>query len=105
MAFEPDQTPPTRDELDKTTGTVVVQFGTGWCGYCNRFAPIFERLVKQYPDVQPIWVEDGPGRVLGRTFKVKLWPTLVFLKDGKVVTQLVRPTEAEAAAAFAEITS
>jgi thioredoxin 1 len=36
-------------------------------------------------------VEDGPGQRLGRSFGVKLWPTLVFLKDGKEVTRLVRP--------------
>ena len=36
-------------------------------------------------------VEDGPGRRLGRSFGIKLWPTLVFLKDGVEVARLVRP--------------
>ena len=36
-------------------------------------------------------VEDGPGRPLGRSFRVKLWPTLVFLKDGQEVARIVRP--------------
>jgi thioredoxin 1 len=40
-------------------------------------------------------VEDGPGRKLGRSFGVKLWPTLVFLKDGAIVRRLVRPGDAE----------
>ncbi|MNT09602.1 hypothetical protein D3C72_1443910 [compost metagenome] len=51
-----------------------------------------------------IRVEDGPGRVLGRSFKVKLWPTLVFLKDGQEVARLVRPLDsAEIGKAFALI--
>ena len=36
-------------------------------------------------------VEAGPGRRLGRSFGVKLWPTLVFMKDGQEVHRLVRP--------------
>jgi thioredoxin 1 len=43
-------------------------------------------------------VEDGPGRALGRSFRVKLWPTLVFLKDGREVDRVVRPQSAEAVA-------
>ncbi|HUL80128.1 MAG TPA: thioredoxin, partial [Vicinamibacteria bacterium] len=35
--------------------------------------------------------EDGPGRPLGRSFQVRLWPNLVFLRDGRVVRQLARP--------------
>jgi thioredoxin 1 len=41
-------------------------------------------------------VEDGPGRPLGRSFKVKLWPTLIFLRDGAEVARVVRPTEVRA---------
>ena len=40
-------------------------------------------------------VEDGPGRRLGRSFRVKFWPTLVFLKDGQVLETLVRPQSAD----------
>ena len=34
-----------------------------------------------HPEVRHLKVEDGPGRPLGRSFRVKLWPTLVFLQD------------------------
>jgi thioredoxin 1 len=50
-------------------------------------------------------VEDGQGRPLGRSFRVKLWPTLIFLRDGKEIARLVRPASAaqvrEAAAQIA----
>ena len=41
-------------------------------------------------------VEDGPGRPLGRHFRVKLWPTLILLQDGQEIARTVRPTQAEA---------
>jgi thioredoxin 1 len=48
-------------------------------------------LLKKHSGVQHIIVEDGPGKPLGRSFRVKLWPTLVFLRDGSVVKQVSRP--------------
>jgi thioredoxin 1 len=48
-------------------------------------------LLAEFPDVRFIWVEDGKGKPLGRSFRVKLWPTLVFMKDGQVIDRLVRP--------------
>ena len=43
--------------------------------------------------MQHVRVEDGPGRALGRSFGVTLWPTLVFLVDGEERQRLVRPRE------------
>jgi thioredoxin 1 len=40
-------------------------------------------------------VEDGKGRPLGRSFRVKLWPTLVYLDKGVEVGRVVRPNSAE----------
>ena len=57
---------PARDELDRLAGPTLVEFGT----------------------------EDGPGRRLGRSFQVKLWPTFVFLRDGREVARVVRPGSA-----------
>ena len=51
-------------------------------------------------------MEDGPGRALGRSFGVTLWPTLVFLRDGQEQQRLVRPREpAPVAAALQAITA
>ena len=36
-------------------------------------------------------IEDGPGKPLGRSFGVKLWPTVIFMKNRKVVKQVARP--------------
>ena len=48
-----------------------------------------------HPNVRHIKVADASGKRLGRSFKVKLWPTLVFLRDGKEAAKLVRPGSAE----------
>lgn len=81
----------TRDEVDATTGPVVVEFGTDWCGYCIAASRFIEPALAEQPQVRRIRVEDGKGRPLGRSYRVKLWPTLVFLHDGVEVARVVRP--------------
>lgn len=88
------QTAPTRAEVDALAGATVLEFGTDWCGYCQAAQrPIGEALGRA-PHVRHLKIEDGPGRPLGRSFKVKLWPTLIFLRDGVEVARVVRPTDA-----------
>ena len=82
---------PTRDEVDSMMGPVVLDFGTSWCGWCRGAQPLIEQAFAAHPGVRHIKVEDGPGRPLGRSFRVKLWPTLVFLKDGREVARVTRP--------------
>ena len=91
---------PTRDEIDSMTGPVLVEFGTAWCGYCQAAQGDIVDLLAKHPDVRHVKVEDGPGRRLGRSFRVKLWPNLVFMKDGAVVRQLARPSAREMREAF-----
>ena len=78
------------------SGPVVVEFGTNWCGYCARAQGIEAPAFEAHTDVRHIKVEDGPGRRLGRSFGVKLWPTLVFMRDGREVSRLVRPDDTDA---------
>jgi len=86
---------PTREEIDSIEGPVLLEFGTGWCGHCQGAAPIIDDALRAFPTIRHIKVEDGPGRRLGRSFTVKLWPTLIFLKDGAEVSRAVRPETAD----------
>jgi thioredoxin 1 len=83
-------TPP---EVQALRGPKVLQFGTDWCGHCQAAAPLADAALAGLPRDARILVEDGPGRALGRAFRVKLWPTLVFLQDGQEVARVVRPTD------------
>jgi thioredoxin 1 len=97
--------PPSRREVDASTGPVVLEFGTAWCGHCRRAQPLVADALRAHPQAQHVRIEDGPGQALGRSFGVKLWPTLVFLQDGQEVARLVRPDSAEPLQrAFAGIT-
>jgi thioredoxin len=76
-------------------GPVLPKFGASWCGHCLALASRHARLLEDHPEVHHVKVEDGLGKRLGWSFRVKLWPTLVFLKDGRVVKQVARPGLAE----------
>lgn len=86
---------PSRDAIDRSRGPLLLEFGASWCGHCQRIAPAVAQLLLDFPEVKHLWIEDGPGRPLGRSFRVKLWPTFVLLRDGIVLERLVRPDEAE----------
>ena len=87
---------PTRAEVDRLPGTTVLEFGTPLCGHCQRAQPLIEQALHDRTDVTHVKVEDGPGQRLGRSFGVKLWPTLVLLRAGQEVARVVRPQDVQA---------
>jgi thioredoxin 1 len=89
--YETDQ--PARSAIDALPGTVALDFGTNWCGYCRAAEPLIDAALAGHPGIRHIKVEDGPGRKLGRSFKVKLWPTVVVLQDGQEIARVVRPVD------------
>ena len=86
---------PTRTEVEALTGLTVLEFGTDWCRHCRAAQPAIAEVLPEHSGWRHLKVEDGSGRPLGRSFRVKLWPTLILLKDGQEVTRLVRPTQAQ----------
>lgn len=84
-------TEPARADVDALAGATVIEFGTPWCGWCRAAQPLIAGAFMSYPGVRHLKVEDGPGRPLGRSFRVKLWPTLVFMKDGQELARVTRP--------------
>ena len=85
---------PARSELDALPGPAVVEFGSPWCGYCRAAQPLLANAFAEHPKVRHFKIADASGKRLGRSFGVQLWPTLVFLSDGKEVARLVRPRNA-----------
>lgn len=82
---------PERAAIDAIAGVIALEFGADWCGHCRAAAPLIASALALFPGTQHIKVEDGSGRKLGRAFHVKLWPTLVVLKDGMELARVVRP--------------
>jgi len=90
-----DKPEPTRDEVNAWPGPAVLEFGAGWCPHCQAAQPAIAAALAGQPTVKHVKVADGKGKPLGRSFQVKLWPTLVFLKDGHEQARAVRPTTDE----------
>src|SRR6478735_718915 len=84
---------PTRSDVDALSGATVLEFGATWCPICQGARSLIDRALARHSNVRHIWVEDGKGKPLGRSFRVKLWPTLIFLRDGQEVARVVRPRQ------------
>lgn len=97
-AYSPDQ--PARSEVDAMKGWVLLDFGTNWCSHCQAARTATAGVLSELSGFVYLPVEDGPERPLGRSFKVKRWPTWVLMQDGQEVARLVRPTQPQQAAEF-----
>ncbi|SHG57664.1 thioredoxin family protein [Massilia sp. CF038] len=95
MATPYATTQPQRAAIDAMDGVVAVEFGTDWCGYCRAGSPAIAAALSAFPAITHFKVEDGSGRALGRSFRVKLWPTLVLVRQGQEVGRVVRPDDAD----------
>ena len=85
---------PARAEVDALGGATLLEFGSPWCGYCRRAQPLIAEAMAAHGGVRHLKIADAAGRRLGRSFGVKLWPTLVFLADGRELGRLIRPADA-----------
>ena len=85
---------PTRAAIDALPGVTLLEFGSPYCGHCRRAEPLVEHALTGRSDLRHVRIFDGRGRPLGRSFGVKLWPTLVVLEDGVEKARFVRPQDA-----------
>ena len=82
---------PDRAEIDALPGSTLIEFGVDWCPHCQAAQSFIEAALQACPDLRFLKLEDGPGRRLGRSFRVKLWPTLILMRDGQEIGRVVRP--------------
>jgi thioredoxin 1 len=83
---------PDRSTIDALADPILLEFGANWCGHCRAAQPLIATALSKHPDLSHMRIEDGPGRRLGRSFRVKLWPTLILMHQGSELARLVRPT-------------
>ncbi|RYZ05645.1 MAG: thioredoxin [Myxococcales bacterium] len=84
----------TRAEVDALPGTTLLEFGAAWCPICQAARPLIEDFVRSAAGLRHVRIEDGKGKPLGRSFRVKLWPTLIVMRDGRELGRAVRPSNA-----------
>ena len=83
-------------EVMNSDKPVLIDFWASWCGPCRMVSPIVEELANELTDkkVGKINIEEQPE--LAEAFSVMSIPTLMVIKDGKVVSKSVgaRPKQA-----------
>lgn len=96
---------PTPEQLAELPGLTLLEFGASWCSYCQAAQPLIAGALGMHRGIRHIRIEDGKGKRLGRQFKVKLWPSLILLKDGTELARIVRPEDSASIARLLQANS
>ena len=78
------------NEVVKSNIPVLIDFWAPWCGPCRMMGPIIEQLAEEYEGKAKVGkVNVDEEGELSQAFGVMSIPTIVLVKDGKVVRQAV----------------
>jgi thiol-disulfide isomerase/thioredoxin len=79
------KSPKELDDIVKNNALVIVNIGTEWCGPCRNFMPAYKASAKANPDIVHIKADADKLRGNKHIQGVNAYPTIKFLKNGKVV--------------------
>ena len=74
-------------ELTGREGITLVDFWADWCGPCHRFAPVYEKVSENHPDITFAKVDTEAEQSLAAEFQIYSIPTIMAIRDGVVVYQ------------------
>lgn len=80
--------PLTRDTFEATVrdnSMVLIDFWASWCGPCQRFAPVYEKVSENHPDIVFAKVDTEAEPELSGAFRVQSIPTLMIIRDQVVL--------------------
>ncbi len=70
-----------------TDKTVLIDFFATWCGPCRMVSPIVDEIAEEHPEFVVAKVDVDKNPELAGEFSVMSIPTLVVIKDGKIINQ------------------
>jgi len=85
-----------QEEVMNSDKPVLLDFWAPWCGPCRMVVPIVEEIAEERPDIKVCKINVDEEQELAMQFRVVSIPTLVVMKDGKIVNQSMgaRPKQA-----------
>lgn len=78
-----------KQEVLNSDKPVLVDFWAPWCGPCRILAPIVEEIANERSDVKVVKINVDENQDLAMEFGVMSIPTLVVIKEGKIVNQAI----------------
>lgn len=64
---------------------VILDFWASWCGPCQTFGPIFEKVSEEHEDIVFAKVNTEEQQELAGAFQVRSIPTLIIFRDNIIV--------------------
>lgn len=85
-----------QSEVINSDRPVLLDFWAPWCGPCRMVVPIVEEIAEERPDIKVGKVNVDEQSELAAQFGIMSIPTLVVIKDGKIINQSMgaKPKEA-----------
>lgn len=76
-----------QNEVTNSDKPVLLDFWAPWCGPCRMVGPVLDEIAGERSDIKVGKINVDEQRELASQFRVMSIPTLVVIKDGKVVNR------------------